>query len=121
MLLPATLIPASAGSSGCLVTLKAFLAPQAMTGTRSDKAQVICVTHHSEFEALCDATITVCGSMLTRCTGLSLLPEEHFNHPIRSETQPSLQIGKDEGGTFCKQAARSGPGLPPAQTRARRT
>ena len=59
MLHPATLMPASAGSSGCLVTLIAFLAPQAMAGTRSDKAQVICVTHHSEFEALCDATITV--------------------------------------------------------------
>jgi hypothetical protein len=66
---PATLMPASAGSPRCLVTLKAFLAPQAMAGTRSDKAQVICVTHHSEFEALCNATIMVSGSMLTRFTG----------------------------------------------------
>lgn len=38
------------------------LVSQAMTGLRSDKCQVVCVTHHAEFEAFCDATIEVHNS-----------------------------------------------------------
>ena len=62
--------------------------------------------------------------MLTRSTGLILLPAKHFNDHMplyASKVKSLLQIGKDDGGTFCKQAARSGAGFPPTRTRARHT